>query len=511
MCWLDPDPDSPGACLVCATIARFHSSTIHKPISDLDEAFDADFCQDTMLPETTRHVYVDLLKAEANLGPRKRQADDMDSGSEEDDDKTEPVPVSRTTGRRVISNAPPPPKKSVYDDDAPTESDSDDDDGNIGRDMGDDNDADQDSGDEADKPPRSYARSMSPTDMSTKFVDGDESDDDNDARSEVTTSSAKYAATPPFKVPKMRRGKQPMKAPPPKRRVLTNAPPTFSDPWKESLNKEFDGVADDGGPVKPTYDGRPIFHTRDVNKTRFSPASENLDPTLSRAAALATVPLGVRRLLRFIDVLDIFTAPWAPEQFLENEGILKQLIATHLKLIVGKNEWKKHKSRLFAILDTDIELARKQHIVWITNRQQGKTSTLSKFLAVMAYLSPTGGSLIYVYSTSRDRAQELIDASRKYLWWARTTPEIADKLATYGLEVPQFKSNNASGFRMQSATNSVAVNLIKARPKSVESCRGDAPHSAFIDEIAFVTEVWWCVVFIPIVFRRTPQSLAPMV
>jgi hypothetical protein len=36
-----------------------------------------------------------------------------------------------------------------------------------------------------------------------------------------------------------------------------------------------------------------------------------------------------------------------------------------------------------------------------------------------------------------------------------------------------------------------AVNTAVARPKRTESCRGDAPHSAFIDEAAFVEPDWF--------------------
>jgi hypothetical protein len=501
MCWLNPEPLQ-NECIICRSIEEFESHSIHKPVLQLDEVYDEDYCQDAMLPECTRCVYVDLLKNEANLGCKRRAAKArLDAHDSTEEDVVDAIPISQKTGRRIISNMIARDAKRRRNNDY-FEDDSD---------YDDDSDSDADSMDvttphgvaeQAEEPFQSAVRTKKAKEY--QFVDGEDDDDDSDdddAASECTTSSQQ----PPMSA--RARGKRPAIS---KRRVLTNTEEEFDEKNDFSVQKtlfddEFppvsvqsatsDDDASSAGPAK-MYTGAPVFAGRDVTNDPFMPKSESLNPKLTRAEALAEVPLGVRRLLRFIDVLDIFTAPWAPIQFEENEQMLKQLIATHLKLIVGKKEWKEHKSRLLAILDTDVELARKQNVVWITNRQQGKTSTLAKFLAVLAYLSPEGGSLVYVYSTSRDRAQELIDASRKYLWWATSTPEIVDALADYGLEPPKFKSDNASGFKLQSATNSVAVNLIKARPKSVESCRGDAPHSAFFDEVAFVTEDFWCV-FIP--------------
>ena len=132
-----------------------------------------------------------------------------------------------------------------------------------------------------------------------------------------------------------------------------------------------------------------------------------------------------------------------------------------------------------------------QNLVWITNRQQGKTSTLSKFLAALSLLSVTGGSLVCVYSTSRDRAQELVSAAKQYLYWVIKEPKVAAKLKAIGVNSPEIVVDNASGYSVGCATHPAIVNRVSARPRSVSSCRGDAPACVMIDEVAFVEPQWW--------------------
>jgi hypothetical protein len=248
-----------------------------------------------------------------------------------------------------------------------------------------------------------------------------------------------------------------------RRRVLCNV----------DLGRESDDSADDG-------------YSDNMSEEEPQDSALAIDPPPTMR-----IPLGIQRLIRFIDVLKIFTAPWAPVRFKENEEMLVYLTATHLKLITGKSEYKQHKTQLFSILGTDPDLVRKKNVIWITNRQQGKTSTLSKFLAVLSYLSPVGGNFAFVYSTTRDKAVDLVDAARKYLHWAATTDSIIEQLATYGLEPPKFKASNYTTYKLYSATNSIAVNIVKARPKSAAYCRGDASETVIIDEFGFVEKQFW--------------------
>ena len=79
--------------------------------------------------------------------------------------------------------------------------------------------------------------------------------------------------------------------------------------------------------------------------------------------------LAIHRLVRFRHVLRLAsTAPWANKQFAENEAMTTQLIAAHLALIVGADEWKAHKGDCFSLLDSTTDLGSIQNVCWITNR-----------------------------------------------------------------------------------------------------------------------------------------------
>ena len=66
-------------------------------------------------------------------------------------------------------------------------------------------------------------------------------------------------------------------------------------------------------------------------------------------------------------------------------------------------------------LETQIGVTNCQNLVWITNRQQGKTTTLARFLAALAILAPVEGSLSCIYSTNLDRACELLKATKAFI------------------------------------------------------------------------------------------------
>ena len=61
---------------------------------------------------------------------------------------------------------------------------------------------------------------------------------------------------------------------------------------------------------------------------------------------------GMRRLLRFEAVLDHFRgAPWAKVRFAPNDGMLRRLTATHLKLIVGERAYESERGALLEYID----------------------------------------------------------------------------------------------------------------------------------------------------------------
>ena len=123
--------------------------------------------------------------------------------------------------------------------------------------------------------------------------------------------------------------------------------------------------------------------------------------------------------------------------------------------------------------------------MWITNRQQGKTTTLSKFIAALAIASIAGGNLIFVYSTGLDRAQEVVKASRAVIDWLRAT-SFAEQAGYPKIRIAR---DNERMFGVRNPAG--GVNEVLARPRTVESCRGDNPWAVVVDEIAFTKKDWF--------------------
>lgn len=191
--------------------------------------------------------------------------------------------------------------------------------------------------------------------------------------------------------------------------------------------------------------------------------------------ASCDVAEGMMRLVLFTKVLNFCgKAPWANIQFTVNEAMLKRLIASHLVLIVGKKNWSVEKASLYPIITSHEDLSTTQNVVWVTNRQQGKTSTLARFLAVLSVMSPAGGNLMCVYSTSLDRAQELTRAAKKYIYWLGSDARCKAFLGEIGLAPPVLTQDNERAYTVQSPYDTVR-NTVLSRPKNPDSCRGDAP------------------------------------
>lgn len=205
--------------------------------------------------------------------------------------------------------------------------------------------------------------------------------------------------------------------------------------------------------------------------------------TLESSKLAGDTVRGELKLLKFLTLLEFicYKTPYAAAHFGVNQAVLKKLVINHLPLIVGKEDAAANSQRLIAIVSGKQE--KPASLIWVTNRQQGKTTTVSKFIAALMLASPVGGNLVFIYSTSLDRAQEVLRAAKQYIYYIVTTdrPKMSD----------QYKIHRDNE-RMISIFNGVnAINTCVARPKRVESCRGDAPAAAFIDEAAFVEEDWF--------------------
>lgn len=187
------------------------------------------------------------------------------------------------------------------------------------------------------------------------------------------------------------------------------------------------------------------------------------------------------RLIRFLRLLDhLGTAPWASSSFAANTEVMERLTASHLGLIVG---CKPPPPELFRLIGgAAVSLERCENLIWITNRQQGKTTTMGRFIAALALQVQSGGTLACVYSTKQDRAAELCKAAKDYMYWMQT-----DKGRHPEWPSIVFESDNQRQFTVRTGLPGSPAASVYARPKNADACRGDAPAAAFFDEIAFTS------------------------
>ena len=184
----------------------------------------------------------------------------------------------------------------------------------------------------------------------------------------------------------------------------------------------------------------------------------------------------VSRFLRLIDLMH--QVPWASANFDHNHKIILQLTASHLELIVGKKIARAHGPRLRALIGQHTKAS---NLVWITNRQQGKTTSLAKFLACLSVASNRGGNLVGIYSTSLDRAQEVMRAAKAMIFWLLK----GTKLHDIGYSGISMLRDNEHAYIVRAGQFD---NRVAARPKNVASCRGDAFAAIMCDEIAFIEQ-----------------------
>lgn len=199
------------------------------------------------------------------------------------------------------------------------------------------------------------------------------------------------------------------------------------------------------------------------------------------------------RVVRFIKLMaHLDTAPWASGRFAANSAVLRRMAAAHMSLITGERCPPKH---VYHLLGGD-DLEGTQNIVWITNRQQGKTTSIGKFVAALALTAPPCKTLACLYSTKLERAAELVAAAKEYLDWMMTPAGRHP-----GWPALQLSKNNHTGFAVRTAPGLPASEIL-ARPKNPDTCRGDAPAAAFFDEIAFTTPAFWYTFALPLLQVR---------
>ena len=96
---------------------------------------------------------------------------------------------------------------------------------------------------------------------------------------------------------------------------------------------------------------------------------------------------GELALVHFLQMLDHiqFNSPEKSMHFPVNSEILKRLVVNHLGVIVGEGVAASHSEQLIGIVTK--KKLKSQSLCWVTNRQQGKTTTISKFLAALLLMS----------------------------------------------------------------------------------------------------------------------------
>lgn len=186
---------------------------------------------------------------------------------------------------------------------------------------------------------------------------------------------------------------------------------------------------------------------------------------------------GVAMLSAFISLLNRYEQH--DQYFDKNDEIIRELTHSYLPIIVTPDIYKKEKKQLEALVNAKYPCT---NVVWITNRQQGKTTTVSKFLAALCCLSPTEGELVCIYAPTQHRSEELLLQMKEYL--------------RKDLGGCKILKDNTEQVTVQTALG--YIHSIKARPRAVDSCRGDAPKAAIIDEIGFISPDMWYKFLFPL-------------
>lgn len=173
------------------------------------------------------------------------------------------------------------------------------------------------------------------------------------------------------------------------------------------------------------------------------------------------------RLVSFLQLLNhLGKAPWASGKFAANELILMRLTAAHMSLITWSE--KPHPS-LYDMLsiphNEPPHPQQTENLIWITNRQQGKTTNIGKFIAALALAAKPTAQLATVYSTKFDRAGELVNAAKRYMLWMQTEDGRHPKWPSVTLV-----RDNERGFEVAASATAAASGIL-ARPKNPDTCR----------------------------------------
>jgi hypothetical protein len=205
------------------------------------------------------------------------------------------------------------------------------------------------------------------------------------------------------------------------------------------------------------------------------------------------LPISVIRLRRFQRAYAILcTLPGKDIPFHENDQIARILTATHLKVIVGDDDAAEHALVLHGMIDT-IDYSSIEYLVWVTSRQQGKTTVLARFAACLLITGLMNvDEFINVYSTTKNRSCGLLAEAKAYVDWIMINPDVQERLAEIGLVHPlTIPLENQERFKVSSMAEPNVWVTIRGRPAAPNSCRGEAPRVVLADEFAFLQDNMW--------------------
>ena len=201
------------------------------------------------------------------------------------------------------------------------------------------------------------------------------------------------------------------------------------------------------------------------------------------------------RVVKYVQLLEhLRTAPWASGRFAANEDIMLILSAGFMPLIAHDP---KPAPDLYKLLGSRrSQLEQTQNTIWVTNRQQGKTTLLGLIIAAMALSAAPCKTLACVYSTKQERAAELCRAAKDYLYWMR------DGAGKHPYWPVHLDRDNERAFSIRRSPGEPASEVL-ARPRNPDTCRGDNPRFGIFDEIAFTSPGFWYTFALPLLQVRT--------
>ena len=219
--------------------------------------------------------------------------------------------------------------------------------------------------------------------------------------------------------------------------------------------------------------------TRTAKRKRLLPAHLAMNEPVTVVRELDPVDNPHARVVKYVQLLEhLRTAPWASGRFAANEDIMLILSAGFMPLIAHEA---KPAPELYRLLGSRRpQLEQTQNTIWVTNRQQGKTTLLGLIIAAMALSAAPCKTLACVYSTKQERAAELCRAAKDYLYWMR------DGAGKHPYWPVHLERVNERAFSVRKSPGEPASEIL-ARPRNADTCRGDNPRFGIFDEIAFTS------------------------